>query len=134
MHQHINVALERAIVEWGRRSRCVNPGWLNTAPFETETEGIQAKTPATGKILGIASPEISRLSCRHDIPLSLRSSPVRLRLTRAIVPTFGLVSRSRDAPEETTHVDRTFTSRSLLAAIVIASASSSLTSSAPILS
>src|ERR1700741_5001508 len=106
MHQHINVAFERAIVERGRRSRCVSPGGLNPAPFETETKGIQAKTPATGKILGITSPEICRFSCSHDVRFSLRSGPVRLRLTRAVVPTFGLVSRSRDTPEKTTHVDR----------------------------
>src|SRR5215468_5433439 len=42
LHEHIDITIQRAIVERGRRSRCVNPRGLYATPFNAQTKGIQA--------------------------------------------------------------------------------------------
>jgi hypothetical protein len=91
LHQHIDVTIQRTVVERGRRSRCVNPRGLYATPFNAKTKSIKAKTPATREIFRIASPEVGRFRHGHDVALPFSRGPVRLRLVPTIVPTFGLV-------------------------------------------
>src|ERR1700722_14624588 len=102
-HQHINVVIQRFVIE---RRGCAHPidiGGLHPAPLYPQAESVETKLPATREILRIAVPKVGTKADRGDIFSSLCGCPVGLRLARPVIAPLGLIGRSRYSPQKLTH-------------------------------
>src|ERR1700722_14148373 len=101
--QDINIVVQRLMIEGRGRPRLIDESWLDPAPFDPKTEGVQTKFTTACKILWITIPEVGREAGMCDISPSLCSCPVCLGLPGPVVPPLGLIGGSCYPPKKLAH-------------------------------